>query len=118
LARAKQGEIYLANLGGRIGFARDLDDRNQLVVVVQGNGLNEVLETVQVTPLVSATDALRLFPLNVVIPGAELGGRPDQLAQAHLTFATALSRLMPGPVARLSEPTLAALLQVVARIFR
>ena len=118
MARAKQGEVYWANLGGRIGFARDPEDRNQLVVVVQGNALNEVLETLQVTPLFLATDALRLFPLNVVIPGAELGGLADHLAQAHLTFATALSRLMPGPVARVSQPTLTTLLPVVARVFR
>ena len=118
MASAKQGEIYRANLGGRIGFARDPEDRNQLVVVVQGDTLNEVLETLQVTPLVPASDALRLFPLNVVIPGAEFGGRPDHLAQAHLTFATGLSRLMPGPVARVSDPTLAGLLQVIARVFR
>jgi mRNA-degrading endonuclease toxin of MazEF toxin-antitoxin module len=118
LARARQGEIYLASVGGRIGFARDPEARNQLVVVVQGDALNEVLETLQVTPLVRASEALRPLSLNVVIPGAELGGWPDHLAQAHLTSATALSRLMPGPIARISEPTLARLLQVIARVFR
>ena len=53
MARVRQGEVYLANVVTRIGFAAEPE---LLVVVLQGNALNSVLETLLVAPLVSVSD--------------------------------------------------------------
>ena len=118
MARVRQGEIYLANVAARIGFAADQEKARLLVVVLQGNALNEVLETVLVAPLVAANDERVHFPLHVLIPGTELGGRAQQVAKVHLVRPIALSRLEPGPMSSVSARTLAALLAAVARVFR
>lgn len=88
------------------------------MLVVQGNVLNEVLDTVQVAPMVAATGEIRRFPLNVLVPGAEIAGRPDHVAQIHLTRPVALSRFAPGPVGRVSDVTLAHALEVLRRVFQ
>ena len=117
MPRAKQGEVNLATPSGRIGFGRDQNDEGLLVLVVQGEPLNAVLDTVQVAPLVPETPQLRRFPLNVPVPAAEIPGRENHVAQTHLVRPVALSRLAPGPVAVVSQQTLARVLATLERVF-
>jgi len=115
VARARQGQVYVATIGGRIGFARDPVAPGPIVLVVQGNVLNEILDTVQVVPLVPAAEAPR-FSLNVAVAGDELG-RADHVALVHLARALALSRLQPGPLAAVAQPTLERVLTMLSRVF-
>jgi mRNA-degrading endonuclease toxin of MazEF toxin-antitoxin module len=118
MARARQGEVYLANVAPRIGFAARPDAARMLVVVLQGNAANSVLETVLVAPLVPASEERVRFPLHVTTPGSELGGEADHVAKVHLVRPVALARLEPGPLARVSPTILANLLAAVRRVFR
>ena len=108
--------MYVATLGGRIGFARHLGTSGQVVLVVQGNVLKEIIETVQVVPLVPAAEAPH-FSLNVPVPGTELSGRADHVALVHLARALALSRLQPGPMAAVAEATLDRVLTMLHHVY-
>lgn len=118
MARANQGDVYLANIAPRIGFAADRTAARLHVVVLQGNALNSVLDTVLVAPVVPTSDARAQFPLHVTIVASELGGRADHVAKVHLMRPIALSRLEPGPIARVSSATIVRLLTAVRRVFR
>lgn len=118
MARAQQGEVFLANVAPRIGFAADPAQSRQLVVVAQGNALNGVLDSVLVVPLVPAARNAPRFALDVLVPGAEIGLSRDHLAPTHLLRPLALSRLEPGPIGTLSAATLAKLLSAVRRVFQ
>lgn len=71
-----------------------------------------------VAPLAPASAERARFPLHVTIPATELGGWPEHVAKVHLLRPIALSRLEPGPVARVSAATLGNLLAAVRRVFR
>ena len=118
MIRASQGDVFLADVAPRIGFEVDPTASRLLVVVLQGNALNSVIETLLVAPLAPANEERSRFPLHVPIPALELDGRPDHVAKVQLLRPVALSRLSPDPVGRVSPATLARLLAAVRRVFR
>jgi len=115
--RARQGDVFRAQIAPKIGFGASRDG-TQLVVVAQGNALNSVLETIVAVPLVPTAPGARALPLDVLVPAAELGTDRDHLAPVHLLRPIALSRLEPGPVARVSAATAGRLLAAVRRVFQ
>ena len=118
VGRVTQGEVYLANVAARIGFESHPASAQQLVVVVQGNALNSVLESVLIVPLVPAARNMPRFSLDVLVPAAEIHEASDHVAPVHLLRPVALSRLEPGPMASISGATLDRLLDKVRRVFR
>ena len=118
MTRAAQGDVFLADVAPRIGFDVDPETGRLPVVVLQGNALNSVLETLLVAPLVPANAERIRFPLHVSIPAGELAHRGDHVAKVQLVRPIARSRLSPEPLARVSPATLARLHAAVRRVFR
>jgi len=103
---ASRGDVVELKTG--LGFGSSSGEAERLVVV-QDNGLNQVLDTTVVVPLTNATPALVAMPLNAGVSANEAGTAVDQVAITTHLRTVLYDRLKPGAVGTLNATSLANL---------
>lgn len=102
---ADRGDVL--RLKRRLGFSTKGEAES--VVVVQADGLNEILPTLLVVPLDPAVDAYGRRAPVLRISKEETGSHVQQVVVPWRVRAISAGSLAPGPVGRLRPDTLRAL---------